>query len=239
VNLLLLEPEDFVDATHVRIQGRRAEHLRKILRAELGAEFRVGRVDGALGHGQLTRLEHGLAELEVQLDPDLALPPPSPVVLAFALCRPPTLAKVLTQASAMGVKRFEIFHCRRVEKSYWESGAMQPEALRREMSLGLEQCIDTKMPTIRTHRRFRPFAEDVLGKETPSPVRVADPSADPESSWVRRGSQTLVLGPEGGFIPFELQLFREQGFETFGLGPRILRVETAAVALLAQHGLVQ
>lgn len=179
----------------------------------------------------------GVAELDVHFDDSLALPPPSPVVLSFAVCRPPTLAKVLTQGTAMGVKRFEIFHCRRVEKSYWDSGAMAPEALRREMSLGLEQCVDTLMPTIGLHRKFRPFAEDHLGRETPQPVRVADPSAGPKMGEPKQGPQTLVLGPEGGFIPFEIDLFAQLSFEFIGLGPRILRVETAAVALLAQQSL--
>ncbi len=37
----------------------------------------------------------------------------------------------------------------------------------------------------------------------------------------------LAVGPEGGWIPFELDLLEAYGFHPFGLGPRILRVETA------------
>ena len=237
MNLLLLERDDFVGESRVRVEGRRAEHLRKVLRATVGSRVKLGVVNGELGSGELTRLEPGVAELDVHLDSSLSVPEPSPVVLAFAVCRPPTLAKVLTQATAMGVKRFEIFHCKRVEKSYWDSAAMEAASLRREMRLGLEQCVDTRLPLVTCHRRFRPFTEDHLGVETPTPVRVADPSGDPAAGAPIAGAQTLVLGPEGGFIPFELERFREGGFELIGLGPRILRVETAAVALLAQQAM--
>lgn len=40
----------------------------------------------------------------------------------------------------------------------------------------------------------------------------------------------IILGPEGGFTPEEIQLARSNNFQTFSLGPRILRSETAAIA---------
>lgn len=44
----------------------------------------------------------------------------------------------------------------------------------------------------------------------------------------------LGVGPEGGWTPYELELFKAHGFELFSMGPRILRTDTACVALLAQ-----
>ena len=46
----------------------------------------------------------------------------------------------------------------------------------------------------------------------------------------------LVVGPEGGFVPRELETLAAAGARTVGLGPRALRVETAVVALLARVG---
>ncbi len=43
----------------------------------------------------------------------------------------------------------------------------------------------------------------------------------------------IILGPEGGFDPQEVQIAKGQGFVTAGLGPRILRAETAAVVACA------
>ncbi|MCK5849877.1 MAG: RNA methyltransferase, partial [Kiritimatiellae bacterium] len=44
---------------------------------------------------------------------------------------------------------------------------------------------------------------------------------------------TLAIGPEGGWTPFEMNLFEQQNFTPISLGHRILRSDTACVALLA------
>ena len=45
---------------------------------------------------------------------------------------------------------------------------------------------------------------------------------------------TLAIGPEGGWIPYEIDLLRASGLNPVQLGERILRVETAVTALLAR-----
>ena len=46
-------------------------------------------------------------------------------------------------------------------------------------------------------------------------------------------SVIVAIGPEGGFDPGEVELFVRQGFQPVSLGPRILRTETASIAILA------
>jgi RsmE family RNA methyltransferase len=43
----------------------------------------------------------------------------------------------------------------------------------------------------------------------------------------------LAVGPEGGWTPYELEMFSSHGFQIFNAGPRILRTDTACVALLS------
>lgn len=47
------------------------------------------------------------------------------------------------------------------------------------------------------------------------------------------GGISVMVGPEGGFTEDEVTLARQEGFETLHLGPRILRTETASLALLS------
>jgi 16S rRNA (uracil1498-N3)-methyltransferase len=240
VNLIVLEPGDFLSDVIVHLVDRRLLHARKHLGARVGDRLRVGLLDEGdgppapnLGHGEVLRCDAEALELRVELGQ--LPPPPSPVTLALALPRPPTVEKVLQQGTALGIKRFLFFHSRRVEKSYWDSSLLEPAALRRQLLLGLEQCVDTVLPRIEFHRKFRPFVEDRLAPlRANGPVLVADPEAAHPCPRALAGPLCLVLGPEGGFVPFERERFAALGDLCVDLGPRILRVETAAVALLAR-----
>jgi 16S rRNA (uracil1498-N3)-methyltransferase len=244
MNLIVLEPADFVAPDRVVLVDRRRDHARKHLKVELGDRLQVGLIDelaaaGAapaaanLGVGEVLRCDREALELRVEFGRHP--PPPARITLALALPRPHTLEKVLQQATALGVKRLLLFHSRRVERSYWDASALEPAALRRQLVLGLEQCVDTVLPVVELHRKFRPFAEDRLASlRVEGPVLVADPEAAQACPRALPGPLTLVLGPEGGFVEFERERFAALGDAQVSLGPRILRVETAAVALLAR-----
>jgi RsmE family RNA methyltransferase len=151
------------------------------------------------------------------------------------LPRPPSLRKVLQQATALGVKRFVLFASARVEKSYWQSTGLEAAALREQLLLGLEQAGDSVVPRIDLARRFRPFVEDELPALAGSArILVAHPGAETKLDALSTGTALLVVGPEGGLQDHELARLEDAGALRIGLGPRVLRVETAVVALLAR-----
>ena len=236
MNVILLEAEDFLGDARVRIAGRRLRHVRDVLRARPGDRLRVGRLGGRLGSGRILELGGPEAVLD---DVRLDTPPPEPlpVTLVVALPRPPSLRKVLQQATAMGVKEFVLLHTRRVEKSYWQSRGLEPDAVRHQLLLGLEQAVDTTLPQVSERRRFRPFVDDELPERAAAgPLLFADPEASAPCPQAGAGTTTLVVGPEGGFVPFERERLEAAGARGVALGPRVLRVETAVVALLARLG---
>src|SRR5262249_56615134 len=148
MNLLLLFPEDFIDARHARIRGRRLDEIRRIGSTTL----RAGLVDGRIGTATLI----APGELEVHLDDD---PPPAlPLTLVLALPRPKVLNRVIAGAASMGIKKIFLINAWRVEKSYWKSPKL--DHLRDHAILGLEQARDTVMPRIELRRLFRPFVEE-------------------------------------------------------------------------------
>ena len=135
----------------------------------------------------------------------------------------------------MGVKSFVLFHSERVEKSYWQSHGLAPEALQRQLVLGLEQARDTILPGLTMERRFAPFARETLpALLAGSRALLAHPEAELACPRAVAEPLTLIIGPEGGFVPREIEQLCEQGAEPVHLGPRVLRVETAVVALLAR-----
>jgi RsmE family RNA methyltransferase len=223
MNLLLLRDEDLRPDGTAQLEGRRLLHAREVLRAAQGDVLRVGKLGGNTGTGEVLSLDESKLVLRCTLgDP----PPARPGVdLLLAIPRPKALRKVLPAAASLGVDRIVLVNAARVEKSYFDSHVLaQIEEL---LILGLEQARDTRLPEVMVRERFRPFVEDELDAVFPEGARLlahppAHAAAPPAS-----GRVVLAIGPEGGWVPFEVQLLEQHGFAPFSLGPRPLRVEVA------------
>lgn len=92
---------------------------------------------------------------------------------------------------------------------------------------------DEKTPMY-THRLlFHPGYEGVAAtpvEQLRLPVDVDDGSSASESQTIQRSAAVLLaIGPEGGWVDFELGLFAEAGFECVHMGARILRTDVALV----------
>ncbi len=232
MNLLLLEDKDFVSPTRVRLEGRRLRHVQEVHRAAVGDDLVVGRLGGNLGRGRVLALDDAL-ELEVTLDQ--APPPKLPLTLVLALPRPKVLNRVLAAAASLGVARIHLVNAWKVEKSYWKSPRMAEENLLLQRVLGLEQARDTVLPSLELHRLLRPFAEEVLPSlAAGTTALVAHPGVPAPCPRDLTGPVTLAIGPEGGFLPQEVELLGRAGLTPVNLGSRILRVETAVAALVGR-----
>ena len=233
MNLLLLDDADFVAADRVILRDRRLTHLQDVHRAESGDRLRVGRLGGLMGEGHLLRLEVNEAELQVSFDQ--APPAKLPLTLLLALPRPKMLRRVLQTVAAMGVPRLVLLNSYRVEKSFWQTPFLDPEAIREQLILGLEQARDTVLPEVIIEKRFKPFVEDRLPALAAGSLGlIGHPGPWPECPRALSEPVTLAIGPEGGWIPYEVDKLREAGLNPVQLGERILRVETAVTALLAR-----
>lgn len=231
MNIILLEKTDWSDNDHVVLRDHRLNHLRAVLKAETGATLKVGLVNGDAGTGQVVRINDNEACLCVTLGQPP--PPRHPSDLVLALPRPKMLRRVFRTVAEMGVSALHLIHSARVEKSYWQSPLLQPERVDAALRAGLERSGDTRLPTVHVYSRFRPFVEDQL----PLLIRdrkcwIAHPGAT-DSLAHQSGGGIIMLGPEGGFVPFEVELARVQGAHPVHLGPRILSVDTAVPASLS------
>ncbi|KEA65360.1 Ribosomal RNA small subunit methyltransferase E [Marinobacterium lacunae] len=233
MNLILLFDEDFIAPDRVRLHDRRLTHMLEVHKPEVGEQLRVGLLNGAIGLGRVLSLSAHEAELQVELDREP--PAPLPLTLILALPRPKMLKRTLQTVATMGVKELWLINSYRVDKSYWSSPLLSEQSIREHLLLGLEQAGDTHLPEVHLRKRFKPFVEDELpaictGKRallahpynaSPCPAPADEPTV-------------LAVGPEGGFIQYEVEKMLEAGLSPIHLGPRILRVETAVPVLLAK-----
>lgn len=233
MNLLLLEGADFISADRVILRDRRLKHMQEVHRSEVGDSLRVGRVNGLLGSATVLRLEPREAELSVAFDRE----PPAklPLTLVLALPRPKMLRRVFQTVATMGVPKVILVNSYRVEKSFWQTPFLTPASIRENLILGLEQARDSVLPEIIIEKRFKPFVEDRLPAIAAGTLGlVGHPGDFPACPRAVDQPVTLAIGPEGGWIPYEVELLRASGLNPVQLGDRILRVETAVTALLAR-----
>ena len=233
MNLLLLEEADFIAADRVVLRDRRLKHMQEVHRSEVGDSLRVGRVNGLMGNAQLLRLESREAELSVSFEH--APPAKLPLTLILALPRPKMLRRVFQTVATMGVPKVILVNSYRVEKSFWQTPFLEPAAIREQLILGLEQARDSVLPEIVIEKRFKPFVEDRLPAIVEGTLGlVGHPGDFPTCPRAVEQPVTLAIGPEGGWIPYEVDLLQASGLNPVQLGARILRVETAVTALLAR-----
>jgi len=235
MNLVLFEKHELA-GDRLILTGRRAKHIRAILRLAVGDSLRIGMINGKVGRGKILSIAERSLELEVHLERESA--PVAGVELILALPRPIMLQRVLKQATVLGVRRFHLIRSARVEKSFFHSPVLQPEKITSLLLEGLEQAMDTRLPEVNIYRRFKPFVEDVVPQLRGEGL-IAHPgiSATLHAVFSALDGQKnilLAIGPEGGWNDFELECFAQQGFRAFSMGRRILHVDTAVVALLAQ-----
>ena len=224
MNLIILAPDDFVSDHEVVLTGRRLAHVLAVHQATVGESLRVGALNGLMGSGEITELSPERLCMRVMLSE--SPPPKQPVILVLALPRPKMLKRILQMVTTLGVEHVVLINSYRVEKSFWQSPWLTEAAIREQLLLGLEQARDTVLPKITLAKRFKPFV--LMGREG----WLAHPVDASECPTHVGQPQLVAIGPEGGFIPYEVSLLQAAGLKPVSLGARILRVETAvAVAL--------
>ena len=262
MNRILFESDEIKDGV-ATFGGERAEHVLKVLHGEVGQVLKTGEIDGPMGTSEILSIEQSeqsnnckisvrCSHTEKSILPwvDLILAPP----------RPRVMKRLLPQIAALGVRRLVLVGAKKVEKDFWGATLLKPENHRPLLIDGLMQAGTTILPTLETRRNFRKFVREELDTLWPESRRIvahpygagedfrretldANPVSGLKSNVLSSLSSQvssptvrllLAIGPEGGWTDEEVALLEEHGFARYSLGSRILRTDTATVALLAQ-----
>lgn len=234
MNLLLLRPDELATDSTVTLRDRRLVHAREVLRVTPGDQLRVGVRGGRLGNGVVVERTAAALTLRVTLTDD---PPARPGIdLLLAIPRPKALKRVIPAVASLGVDRVVLLNAARVEKSYFDAKVLTKETLDALIDLGLEQAKDTVPPVIEVRERFKPFIEDELETWAPPGALRLVPhplAAEPARAMPTEKRLVIAIGPDGGWVPYEIDLLARHGFEPISLGDRVLRGEVAVPAVIA------
>lgn len=240
MNFLLLDASEVgADGTAV-LSGRRAAHLRSVLRAQVGSVLRAGLIDGRLGDATVTAIDDARVAVATHWHRE---PAPADDVLLLAVPRPKVLLRIYAHAAALGFGRIVLFRSWRVEKSHLQSTALRGPTQREHLLAGLEQAGRTRVPRVDFFPAFKPMVEDELDRLELPPARfVAHPGAATQTADLAPlgpGPFALAMGPDGGFLPYEVGRLAEHGFLAIACGAHPLRTETALAVLTGQLALLR
>ena len=172
----------------------------------------------------------------VRLEPEDTIPKRPRVDLILALPRPKVLGRMWSVLAALGVGHLAMTNAWRVERNYFDTHQLNERTYQPRLIEGLQQAGDTRLPTVSVHKRLVPLLEEGLAPFGDAVRLIAHPGAGARMRGALAGvgdrRVLLAIGPEGGWIDRELALFDRCGFARVGLGPRVLRTDVAATALL-------
>ncbi len=250
MNRILFEHSEIRPDGLVAFGGARASHVMEVLHGEAGQVLKTGEVGGKIGFSTIKSIaDLGMdAEgrptwrltVECRHDSEPLLPWCD---LVLAPPRPRVMKRLLPQLATLGVRRIFLVGAEKVEKAFWGAQLLRPEIYRPLLIDGLMQgAVATEPPTIVICRNFRQwlqngnFDEDFVGQ----PFRVVAHPPTEASGMVTVPASApgtvpvFAIGPEGGWTEAEVALLEAKGFVRRSLGARILKTETATVALLAR-----
>jgi 16S rRNA (uracil1498-N3)-methyltransferase len=176
--------------------------------------------------------------LDLRIEERRAEPPPKPAIhLACALPKGDRQGTLLDMATQLGMTEFTPLVC---ERNVVKPGTNSAERWRR---ICLEACKQSRRPYLPIlHASATP--QEIVAREAgrANTVWIAHPSAAAVavSRAVEKNASadvTILVGPEGGFTEQEVERTTGAGAQPIALGSAILRIETAAVALVAAFSL--
>ncbi|MFQ6671716.1 MAG: 16S rRNA (uracil(1498)-N(3))-methyltransferase [Candidatus Tectimicrobiota bacterium] len=242
MRLFFVAPEQWT-GERVTITGPDVHHITRVLRLRPGDLVAVADGAGRLSRVRLERLAAEAVEgtvVETAEAPSEATPS---ITLAQGLPKGRKFEVILQKAVELGAARIvPVSTARTVVRLDKPRAAARLERWRRVALEAAKQARRTSVPEVAPLTSLEAFLTDLgppaagqmrllLWEEASEPLREA-------LARLRRPTEVVCLvGPEGGFEAAEVARGTEAGFVAASLGPRILRTETAPLALLAilQH----
>ncbi len=211
-----------------------ASHLAKVLRVRSGDELVLFNGDGREFHGAIESVRGSRVLASVGEGRPVDRESTLAVTLVQSVPRGDRMDFIVQKATELGVSRIvPILSQRSVVRLDARQSESKIAHWRAVAVSACEQCGRNRLPAIDAAQPLLDYLGASAPGEGPRLVFESDPgSQEREANQGSLHAAEIAIGPEGGFGSDELEAFRVAGFFRVGLGPRVLRTETAAIAAL-------
>lgn len=219
-----------IEAERVVLADAEAHHLAHVMRASVGDSVTLFDGSGAEFDARIARIAKHSVELEITERREVDRELPFTLTLAVALPKGDRQKWLVEKAIELGVTRLVPL----VTTRSVADGASALERLRRGVIEASKQCGRNRLMEIAAPRKWSDIAAETCRANT---VRLFAHPATASNSLSVHGAIAaaeqieIAVGPEGGWTDEEAALAQSTDWLFVDLGTRILRVETAAIAL--------
>lgn len=220
---------DEVSGDRAALVGGHAEHLARVLRAQVGQEFDIV-AGGIVRLGRITDIAPQRISFALGEEVPAALPPQ--VYLLLAVFKFDRFEWALEKATELGIARLTPVLARRTDAHLASAAGKRVERWRRVAREAAEQSRRTTPPEVADPAKLA----SALGEARGTRIVLAESEQGTTLKQALASATepvSLAIGPEGGWTNDELKRFVEAGWTPASLGPTTLRAETAAIAALA------
>ena len=215
----------------VRILGSEAHHLIKVLRVQLGTKVQAFDGNGLEAEGEVVALEPQSITLDLEQPNKGDIEPKWKITLAVALLKGDKLTNVVRQGTEIGAVRFIP-----ILTKYCDVRIFKEAKFQRLQSIAKEaakQCGRGFIPTVTELVNLTELQLGTLNLVA-HPFSTTMLQDAVETYPTNQNLNILcVTGPEGGLSEDEVHTLQHKGFQSVNLGPRLLRAESAPIALTA------
>lgn len=217
-----------------------AQHLVRVLRLQVGAALRLFNGQGGEWDASIESISRNAASVRIGTHHAIERESPLHVTLLQGIARGEKMDLILQKATELGVTAVvPVTTLRSTVRLDAEAAARKLVHWRGVLLAACEQSGRNQIPDMKPATGLAPA---VAGNASQLKLML-EPGADAASlktllsaafhAAMQNPTICLLVGPEGGLDPQEVQLAKQAGFVSCQIGPRVLRTETAALAALA------
>lgn len=236
MNICLFKQEELNKPLSVK--DERGQHIIKILHKKEGDTFSAGVINGMAGIAIIKSIQNG--EITFDFAPDSEGKNLYPLKMIIGFPRPIQLKRLLRDIAALGVQEVHLTGTELGEKSYMQSNLVEHGTAYQMLLDGTVQAASTHVPDLFLHKTLKDCLESVISEKeqcnNAKILKLCMDNINPKGSlfsvlqeqYEKPALIVAAIGSERGWTKKEREMLESAGYLRVGLGPRVMRTETAA-----------
>ena len=236
MNICLFKQEELNKPLSVK--DERGQHIIKILHKKEGDTFSAGVINGMAGIAIIKSIQNG--EITFDFKPESEGKNLYPLKMIIGFPRPIQLKRLLRDIAALGVQEVHLTGTELGEKSYMQSNLVEHGTAYQMLLDGTVQAASTHVPDLFLHKTLKDCLESVISEKeqcnNAKILKLCMDNINPKGSlfsvlqeqYEKPALIVAAIGSERGWTQKEREMLESAGYLRVGLGPRVMRTETAA-----------